>query len=74
MDSAKYGFYYKSDYELDCIWTNLCDDCIRDLKKRNLNTPEAKSLFAIARQFEPKIITIFEGEVHDVSIQKIEIV
>ena len=48
-----------SDYESGYIWTNLCADCIRELKKRDPITPEAKSLFAIAKQLEPKTITIF---------------
>ena len=33
MSSAKYGFDYRSDYESGYIWTNLCADCVRELKK-----------------------------------------
>lgn len=59
MSSAKYGFDYKSDYESGYIWTNLCANCVRELKKRDPITPEAKTLFAIAKRLEPKTITIF---------------
>lgn len=59
MSSAKYGLYYRSDYESGYIWTNLCADCIRELKKRDPIIPETKSLSVIAKQLEPKTITIF---------------
>lgn len=59
MSSAKYGFYYRSNYESGCIWKNLCADCVRELKKRDPITPEPKSLSVIAKQLEPKTITIF---------------
>ena len=59
MSSAKYGFNYRSGYESGYIWKNLCADCARELKKRDPITPEAKSLSVIAKQLEPKTITIF---------------
>lgn len=59
MSFAKYSFDYKSEYETGIIWVNLCDDCIRKVKKRKPVTPEAKSLFATAERLKPKTVVIF---------------
>lgn len=61
MDSAKYALEYASRSEERCIWTYLCEDCIRELRKRKPKSIdlESRSLYLLAKQAEPRTITIF---------------